>query len=355
MASAPHVPDEELDTVPVRRLPRWLLPVVAAIVALAVGVPLLVVTVGHAPDPSGGQAGPAPDGSLRALTAAPATGMFVALSGGQLSLRRPDGTVTRRRDGVDVGTAADPPVLAVDRSTNSVWVVGAQAGQTTPGPVVAQRFSMPGLRRRHRVPVPLPSLGSAAAVDGALFVAGGGRLYRLPPSGRSLRPVAAATHVERVVADPTRDRVLVTEQRLDGTVVTALAARSAQEVGSAAALPVGDLRVAVVGRQVWTVGAFRHAGWLAQLDPDSLFPRGNLAAGRYRVPLHLVGTGDHSLFVRRGESLTVACLTAGAGRPAGRWTGEPTVPGVITGTGGSVLALRLSGPPRRLPLHGCPG
>ena len=137
--------------------------------------------------------------------------------------------------------------------------------------------------------------------------------------------------------------------------MTAWSARSARRVGSAAALPIGDLRLAVVGRQVWTVGAFRHAGWLSQLDPDLLFPRGNLAAGRYRVPLHLVGTGDRSLFVRRGDSLTVACLAADSGREAGRWTGEPTVPGVISGTGGTVLALRLSGPPRRLPLRGCPG
>ena len=345
--------DEYLDTELRRRLPPWALPLAAVLVlVLVIGVVLVrrhaaspqafvpAPLPSAAPSPS--PSGPPPTGvpnieisDVYALVGDAPDSRLFALSSDRLFALRLNGQQIGAAVAVHLGAAADAEaVLLFDPTHHRLWVVP----QSLPGhgdrdPGIVSEFDSRTLRQIGRFVLQVPVF-SAAVLDGRLYIASSGKLYRLDAaSGRSTPVLTTASQALGLAADPTRHRLVYFGYgSSDQAGSWSPAGRT-----SAVPLPMIGGTIVVSDGAIWAGGASHRGGVLVRLDPRTLEAGPNVLTPVKRgSDVSFAGAGQRSLYLfSAAQSDTrISCLDARSGRLLANATssGVPTRPSGIAPT-----------------------
>jgi hypothetical protein len=199
-----------------------------------------------------------------------------------------------------------------------------------------------------------PPVTSAAALHGQLFVTADQQLLELEPGGTAPRPVLVGpAELLSVVADPVRDRLLVTDARSPAHVWSVVprgagSGRIEHETTVRSVRPT----LAVAGGRIWLAGVDTGDGVLMRLDPTTLRPTTSSRLGAVFEPGAVVTAGGASaVWVRAARpDGEVHCDDAITGRRLQSWL----LRGPVASTAGRAVIGTAHGA-LQLDLHLCGG
>ncbi len=361
--------DEVLAPVVRPRVPRWVYPIAAVLVAAVVAGAVVAITGHHAakhhtagPVSSRSGASGRPGASTGGGSSAADFGDGVALVGDYLFGLGPKAVYRFRIDangdlrnagalpveGLDALAPADSYHLVPDAAHHLIWVVGYGRA---PASVLAVDSTTLIPRYRGRWPA---AVTAAAALDGELYLVTLNAVVDVPVGGPPVQVDGLTSDYLDAVADPSRHRLLLLDGRNFGVVAFDPTTGSVVR-GQSLALAKGSL--ALTRRdELWVGGYGSGSGGgavLDRLDARTLhLVATSPLAGRLGPGARLVGAGTDVVWVRAGstDDPRLWCVDAATGAVDQLWR----QPGAVTSRHGAAFVEYRHGLPS-FALSGCPG
>jgi hypothetical protein len=350
--------EELLESAPRHRLPRWLIAVVVALVAIAA----VIVTVGrgggsaqHPPvaAPSSSEAAATPSTRAEAddhLGAPLAVGggrpvLDVAVAGEtswvlqarQLqSITRLGVVATARIPAPSlIDTPNEDATLVLDIPAGVLWIVAAKVK-----PARILEYDIVRLRLMRAISG-VGFVNGEAALDGHLYLTTGGRIVDVAPGRLPVGIGTARGTFGPIVADPARDRLLVSDYGTRTRVWPVTPNDTTGDaVGKPATVNVTKASLAVADGAIWLSGFDTGHGVLMRLDPRTLRPTLHSSLDPLLEPgAVLVAGGVVVVWVRDGDGRQLRCVDAATGGQLQSWLIE----GPVASGGASALVATSTG------------
>jgi hypothetical protein len=315
-----------------RRIGRW------ASVSAAVATVAVIVGVMSAAGP------PAPLRPLPLVSSAPPVAFGAVAPADVVTGQVVD--VAASPDAIFVLESAPDSIVRIDRTSRQVTgttPVPANATGVAVDPVARQlwvwsgpprpalrEYDLAGLTPLRDLGLPSGQVFAGTALGGDLWLTTPDGLYRIPAGSGVPQEVPGVGEVYGLAADRTRDRIIVSGDRVAAVDPTSLT------VTRGASLGLGKTSVAVVAGRVWAGGYGSGPGRrLVQLDPVTLQPAGTSPVNEQVGPGAILWSGASVVWVRDGGDEGLSCIDPGSGAVLQQWR---EVQGPVASVPGVALA-----------------